>query len=138
MVNEESGDINIANIKGSEHFKVRKIENDSEKNKQSEHGENTFELVFDDPRLRFTVPVRIRGFSKTMDVAGNDVLYFKPKDKDKVILIHKTDHPDVNKSVAVLTEWANMNGYTIVDLETHAKELFELIEKQATQGKQED
>ncbi len=37
----------------------------------------------------------------------------------------------MNKSIDVLTEYASLNGYTIVDMETHAKELFDLIKKTA-------
>ncbi len=128
----------MANINGSKHFKVKRIYEKDSDVPEAERDENTFEFVFDDPNLRSTFPVRISGFSKTTDVAGNDVLYFKPKDKDKVILIHKTDHPDIDKSVATLTEWANMNGYTIVDLETHAKELFELITLGSTNHESKD
>ncbi len=88
-MNKEAGGKTKMDLSRSEHFKPRIIEKGSEEDKRLEQDEG-IELVFSDPQLRFPVPITIRGFSKTMDAAGNDVLYWKLKDKDRVILIHQS------------------------------------------------
>ncbi len=66
---------------------------------------------------------KLFGFTLVKDAAGDEVIYYKIKDEEKLVLYKLTEHPDARKMLAVLETGAQIYGFAIRSIDTDIAEV---------------
>lgn len=66
---------------------------------------------------------KLVGFGIVRDNAGDDLLYYKWKHNEKLILYCMTDHPGSREALGVFILVGQLGGYAVRDLRDYLKEI---------------
>lgn len=89
---------------------------------KSEEKDKCLKVTVNDPEMgecEFT----LFGFTLVKDAAGDEVIYYKIKDEEKLVLYKLTEHPDSRKLLAVLETGAQTCGFEIRSIEIDIAEV---------------
>lgn len=85
-------------------------------------------LNTDDPVIK-DVEMVLQDFVPLLDHAGDEVMYYKVKHKDKTVLYHLTPHPDAHKALQEISREARREGFTLMDSKVHMQQAAEMLKK---------
>ncbi len=66
---------------------------------------------------------KLFGFTLVKDAAGDEVIYYKIKEEEKLVLYKLTGHPDAGKMLAILEKGAQIYGFAIRSIDTDIAEV---------------
>lgn len=95
---------------------------------KNEEQDKCLKITVNDPELG-ECEFKLFGFTLVKDAAGDEVIYYKIKDKEKLVLYKLTEHPDSRKLLAVLETGAQIYGFEIRSIETDIAEVINANKK---------
>lgn len=109
----------------TEHTRLTIVENPEFKNEEKD---KCLKVTVNDPELG-ECEFKLFGFTLVKDAAGDEVIYYKIKDNEKLVLYKLTEHPDSRKSLSVLETGAQIYGFQIRSVDIDIAEAINAIKR---------
>lgn len=111
------------------HFRLTLVDNPPEGFKKDEK-DKCIKVTVNDPELG-ECEFRLFGFTRVKDAAGDEVIYYKIKEEERLVLYKLTGYPDAGKLLAVLETGAQIYGFQIRSIDTDIAEAIDAAKRKA-------
>lgn len=118
----------------TEHFRLTFADNPE--GFKNEEQDKCLKVTVNDPEIG-ECKFKLFGFTLVKDAAGDEVIYYKIKDEEKLVLYKLTEHPDASKLLAVLEMGTQIYGFKIRSIDIDIAEIIN-VEKSKVKGTLDD
>ncbi len=97
---------------------------------KNEEQDKCLKVTVNDPEIG-ECEFKLFGFALVKDAAGDEVIYYKIKEEERLVLYKLTGHPDAGKLLAVLEMGAQIYGFEIRSIDTDIAEAIDAAKRKA-------